>query len=472
MFNDDYFEDEFREMDNLLIAFDRMKNQEPHDLINEEEFEILIDYFDTNNDRDNALIACDLATKMYPFSAGLLFRKAEWLFDQKKFGQALKMIDQLQQIEPNNIETLLLESDIYIEQQRLDEAAHLLESRIGYFQGREKAEIYLELSEIYDELEEFEEVYNCLKNVLLIEPTHEEALLRICFWAEINDKNEDSIALHQDIIDEHPFCATAWYNLGVAYQGLHLYEKAIESYDYCLAIDDKYEYAYRNQGDAYIQLRKFDKAIEVLEEHLSIAKPEDIILEAIGYCWEKQKQFAKARVYYRQASQLNPKDDQIFFKIGETYAKEAQWEKAIKAYSVALHINKNNATYCLALGNCLMELNSDKEALVCYLNAVQLRPDIKSTWQALVRALYTTGYYDEALSQLIIAEEHCGPKAEFLYYRSVILLAKGKTKEALLILDQALLNNSRKINALQYIDKEIVQHPLVAEKLVRYKKKK
>ena len=94
---------------------------------------------------------------------------------------------------------------------------------------------------------------------------------------------------------------------------------------------------------------------------MNIAKPEDIILEAIGYCFHKQKEYKKARQYYRKASQLNPKDDQIFYKIGETYTKESQWEKAIKAYSVALHINKDNATYCMALGNCLMEMNADKE---------------------------------------------------------------------------------------------------------------
>ena len=196
-----------------------------------------------------------------------------------------------------------------------------------------------------------------------------------------------------------------------------------------------------------------------------------MILEAIGYFWDKQKQYAKARDYYRKASQLNPKDDQIFFKIGETYTKEAQWEKAIKAYSIALHINKNNASYCLALGNCLMEMDAQKEALVCYLNAVQLRPDIKSTWQALIKALYTAQYLDEALSQLQIAEEHCGAKIEFTYYKAAILLAKGKTKEAVIQLENALAFNHKKITALKFIDKEILHHPVFADVLVKNKKK-
>jgi tetratricopeptide (TPR) repeat protein len=126
----------------------------------------------------------------------------------------------------------------------------------------------------------------------------------------------------------------------------------------------------------------------------------------------------------------------------------------------------------MALGNCLMELHSEKEALVCYLNAVQLRPDIKSTWQALIKAMYSSQYLDEALSQLIIAEEHCGYKVEFVYYRAAVLLAKGKTKDAVLFLEQALSENPKKVTALKYIDPELLHHPAFADVLIQYKKGK
>lgn len=472
MFNDDFFDDDFRDIDDLLIEFQKVKRGEPHGLITEEDFEYLIDFFESNCDKENCLIACDISTTLYPFSSPLFLRKAEWLMDQKKYGQALKVLDQIDEIDPHNIECIFLKSDILLEQNRFAEAVHLLEQYVDKFESVDKTDILLELSEIYDELEDFDNVYYSLKRILKYEPSNEDALLRICFWAEINNKHEDSIQLHQEIIEETPFNAMAWYNLGVAYQGIKLYEKSIDAYEYCLAIDDKFEYAYRNQGDAYMQMKQFDKAIEVLEMHLNIAKPEDVILDAIGYCWDKQKEYAKARQYYRRASQLNPQDDQIFFKIGETYTKELQWEKAVKAYSVALHINKNNASYCMALGNCLMEMNADKEALVCYINAVQLRPDIKSTWQALVKALYMSNYLDDALTQLAIAEEHCGHKTEFIYYKAVILMAKGKTKEAVIYLENALIENTKKVSALAFIDKEIAHHPVFEEVLIRYKKKK
>jgi tetratricopeptide (TPR) repeat protein len=472
MFDDDFLDDDFRDIEDLLEQFQKVKKGLPHSSLSEEDFETLIDHFETTHETENMFLAIDVATTLFPFSFTLHLQKAEILIDHQKFGQAMRVLDQLEEMEPNHIETVFLRSDILLEQNRNEEAIQYLESKVEVVKKADKTEILLELSEIYDEMEEFDLVYETLKRVLQYQPNHEDALMRICFWTEINGKHEDSIELHQKIIDEYPYTAMAWYNLGVAYQGIKLYEKAIDAYEYCLAIDDKFEYAYRNQGDAYMQLKQFDKAIEVLETHMTIAKPEDAILEAIGYCWEKQKDYAKARQYYRSASQLNPKDDEIFYKIGETYTKEGKWEKAIKSYSVALHINKGNASYCMALGNCLMEMNSMQEALVCYLNAVQLRPDIKTTWQSLIKGLYTADYFEEALTQLIIAEEHCGVKADFAFYRAAIYLAMGKTKEAVNVLEHAISLNPKKLNALNYIDKEISSHPLFAEVLVKMKKKK
>src|SRR5690606_11145541 len=130
---------------------------------------------------------------------------------------------------------------------------------------------------------------------------------------EFTGRLDESVGIHTQLTDEDPYNALAWFNLGAAYQGLKLYEKAIDSYEYCVAIDEKFEFAYRNMADAFMRLKWYDQAIDVLEKHLEIAKPEDVIFEAMGFCWEKRKDFHRARYYYRQASKLNPKDDSIFY---------------------------------------------------------------------------------------------------------------------------------------------------------------
>lgn len=467
---DDEPNNDFKDIDFLKEEFDKLKHGSTQYTLHENDFEVLIDHFELFGERENLRMACEYATEIYPYSSMLLMRKAEWLLSQKKTGQALAIIEKIKDLTPGDMDSLLLHAEILLECNKANEAISMLEFELEKFNDTDKVFILMELAEIYDEQAEFEKVYDALKKALAINPQYEDALLRLCFWADVTKQQEDCILLHKEILDESPFYASAWYNLGMLNQSIKKYDEAIEAYEFCLSLDDKYEYAMRNLGECYIQIKEFDKAIAVFEEHIELAKPEDVILETLAYCWERKKRYAKARHFYRKASLMNPEDDSIFFKIGETYAKEEQWEKAIKSYSVALHIDKDNVTYCLALGNCLIELEQEKEALVCYLNAVKLRPDIKSTWQSLVNALYKTDYLDEALQQISIAQTHCGDKVEFEYYKAGIYLALGKTKDAVLFFENALIRNARKANCLNRLDKEILKHPSFSELYAQYKK--
>lgn len=472
MYYDDFNDDEQGPLDETLRRYEEVKKGESASILDEEEFERVIEYFFQNSNEEQALLACDIARTYYPFSSAILLLKAEIFTQAQKYGQALKALDEMQQYDNANLDAVLLRSDILLAQLKYDQAALWLEQRSEEYEGKEKTEILLELSDVYDESEEFDAVFDTLKRVIKIDRRNEEALQKICFWAEFTERLDESVEIHTALTDEDPYNALAWFNLGAAYQGLKLYEKCIDAYEYCIAIDEKFEFAYRNMADAYMRLKWYEKALEVLEKHIEIAKPEDVIFEAMGYCWEKRKDFAKARQFYRQASQLSPQDDGIFYKIGETYAREKQWEKAVKSFSVALHLNKDNASYCMAIGNCLMEMDVKSEALVCYLNAVRLKPGNKTTWVALIRGLYLTGYYEEALTQLAVAREHCGEKGDFYYYHAASLFEMGKAKEGLLQLEKGLRLSPSKVKVFTELNPEFLLRSAVAELVGKYKKSK
>jgi tetratricopeptide (TPR) repeat protein len=468
---DDFNDDEWGPLEETLRRYEEVKKGESSSILDEEEFERVIEYYFQNSNEEQALLACDIARTYYPFSPSVLLLKAEILTQAQKYGQALNTLDEMEQYDSNNLDAALLRADILLAQFKYDQAALLLEQKSNEFEGKERTEILLELSDVYDESEEFDAVFDTLKRVIEVDKRNEEALQKICFWAEFTGRLEESVVIHTQLTDDDPYNALGWFNLGAAYQGLKLYEKSIDSYEYCVAIDEKFEFAYRNMADAYMRLKWYEKALEVLEKHIEIAKPEDVIFEAMGYCWEKRKDFAQARQFYRKASQLSPQDDGIFFKIGETYAREKQWEKAVKSFSVALHLDKDNASYCLAIGNCLMEMDVKSEALVCYLNAVRLKPGNKSTWTALIKGLYLTGYYDEAITQIEVAKEHCGEKGDFLFYQAAVLIELGKAKEAMLQLEKALKLAPKKLKIFTELNPEYLMRTSVAELIAKYKKK-
>lgn len=471
MYDDENPDEEHSPVEDLLKRYEELKNGNSVGLLDEEEFEAVIEYYFQQSNDSEALLACEIGNTYYPFSGSLLLLKAEIFTQTQKYGQALNTLDELEKYDQVNLGAVLLRTDIFLSQAKYDYAAQYLTEAKEKFEGQDKIEILLELADVYDECEEYEAIYNTLKEVLQINCRNEEALQKVSFWAEFTNQLEDSVQLHEKLTIEDPYSTLAWFNLGSAYQGLKQYEKAVDAYEYCIAIDEKFEFAYRNMADAFMRMKQYDKALEALQKHIEIGKPEDVIFEAMGYCYEKQKKFSLARHYYRQASKLSPEDDVIFYKIGETYAREHDWEKAVKAYSVALKLDNENATYCLAIGNCLMEMNVTNEALLCYLNAVRLKPSAKSTWIALIRGLFFAGHYEEALVQIDVARGNCGEKVDFTYLQAAVLFEMGKSKEALVLLENALEENVSRLKIFTQLNPDFIKRNAVSELISRYKKR-
>ena len=162
-------------------------------------------------------------------------------------------------LDSNDINLYILKTDAYLALDQQEKAVELLQNALQLFDGQERIEMLFELADVYDDYEEFDKIFDCLKLILEQEPTNEEALYKICFWTDFTGRNEESIRLHQQIIDDFPYSELAWFNLAAAYQGLKLYEKAIDAYKYAVAIDEKFDYAFRNMGDAYIRLAKIQR---------------------------------------------------------------------------------------------------------------------------------------------------------------------------------------------------------------------
>jgi tetratricopeptide (TPR) repeat protein len=459
---------EREEMQELLRVYQNLKAGRSASFIEEEDFERIINYFDDKQDMPSAIEAADIGLHQFPYSAQMMFKKADLLIANRQYVEALDLLDAGSLFDSNDTTLYILKTDAYLALDKPEKAAELLVDALDLFEGDEKIELLFELADVYDDYEDFEKVFDCLKLILEDDPLNEEALLKICFWADFTGRCEESIKLHQAIIEEHPFSELAWFNLATAFQGLKLYEKAIDAYQYALAIDDKLDIAYRNMGDACIRLRKFREAIECLEKVLELSRPEDVIHEAIGHCYHKMNNFAQARFHYRKASHLNPDDSRIYYKIAITYCKEDQWESAVKQLETAMRLHKMQPEFNLLMGECKMEQGKLKDAIQYFLNVIKVRPKNISGHDALIRCLVKAGEPAEALERAVQAEAQTPGGTLFIYYQSGILFMEGRAKEALIQLERALRENPRLFNKLSDWVPGLLQRPQVVELLSRY----
>lgn len=459
------------EMKELLLQYHNFKLGKKFKFIEEDSFERIIDYFDENDDLTSAVEAVNYAVEQFPYSASLMIKKADLLIATRRYREALALLEKAELLDSNDINLYILKTDAHLALDNQEKAADLLEKAIHVFEGEEKAELLFELADVYDDYEEFDKVFNCLKLILEQDPTNEEALYKICFWTDYTGRNEESIKLHKKIIDEHPYTQLAWFNLGAAFQGLKLYEKSIDAYQYAIAIDEKFDYAYRNLGDAYLRLHKYREAIEVLQKVLELSMPEEVIYEALGHCYEKLKNHAQARFHYRKASHLNSTDSHLYFKIAGTYMSEGHWESAIKNIEAAMRINKSQPDYHFALAKCYIQLDKIKDAVIHFSSFIKARPKNANGWKELIKCLYDAEYYEEALEQVYNAQKNTVNKPVFIFYKSAILFALGKSKEALLQLELGMQQSPSLIKQFVALNPSLLQHQSIVELIAIYKNK-
>ena len=471
MFNNE-FEDENGDIQDLLLRYQNIKTGKAPSYIEEDDFEKIIAHLDEKDAIVEAIEAADIALSQFPSSALLMIKKADLLLATRKYTEALALLNTAALYDHKDMNLFILKTDAFLALDQPEEAIVLLQEALHLFEGAERTELLFELADVYDDHEAFDKVFDCLQLILEEEPTNEEALYKICFWTDFTGRNEESIVLHQKMIDEQPYNALAWFNLAAAYQGIKLFEKAIDAYQFAIVIDEKFDYAYRNMGDAFLRIRKYREAIEALEKVLELSRPEDVIYEAIGHCYHRMKNFAQARFHYKKAVHLNPDDSRLYQKIAGTYMQEEHWELAIKQLEHALRIHKHINEYYILMGECYMHLLQFKEAAQFFGTVVKNKPKQIAGWEYLIKCLVANEQLDSALEQTELAYMSTQGKVIFIFYRSAILFMMGKTAEGLLQLEMALSKSSKLLKKFTKFYPEIVHDPKVAELIGQFKKAK
>ncbi len=152
----------------------------------------------------------------------LHIKKADLFIATKRYHEALEVLGHAELLDSNDINLYILKTDAFLAPDQQEKAVELLENALSLFDGPERIEMLFELADVYDDYEEFDKIFDCLKLILEQEPTNEEALYKICFWTDFTGRNDESIALHRNIIEEHPYSELAWFNLGAGYHGLKI----------------------------------------------------------------------------------------------------------------------------------------------------------------------------------------------------------------------------------------------------------
>lgn len=450
MMNPEFNDQEDYDIVALIGHFEKYLNEHELHYFDEDELEQLLEYYEMRNQPEKAEALIDLAISQNPYSSDFFVRKAEYLLNRKQYEAALELLDKAALFDSGEIDIYLIRSDVYVEMNDTAKALETLGRALTIANSEEKCLIYGEMSDVYEILEDFQTAYAMLVKALDNNPANEEILTKISHVVDMTDRFEESIELHRRLIDRDPYAFLAWFNLGRAYAGMNLYEKAIESYEFCMAVNEDFDLVYRDAADLYFRMEDFAKAIAMFETAEDKAGGFEDYSFRIGQCYESMGNFKSARFHFRKATRKDPFLHEAYFRIGETYRIEERYEAALVNYKKALKLEAENEDYICRLIGALIHFDREDETLQAMRGLVNLRPDILNYWMDYILYMCNCKKYADALDVLSEAMTRCGHYAEFFYLECIPLYYTGRIKESLSVLQYAL-------------DNDFARHTLLAE---------
>lgn len=197
----------------------------------------------------------------------------------------------------------------YFNVARKDLAVETLRNAIYINQNKpEIAELAVNLSLIFDDLEQDDSAIFYLKKALEIDPNRVDAFF---------------------------FLGSKFYNLKMYKQSQYYFEKL-------LTINPNYEKAYKQLANAYFLDNVYDKAIEKYRESSFFHEKPAEELNFIGLCYIQNNDVAKAKAYFEEALKKDATFFQSYMNLANISFLEKQYDLAISYLSYANKYKQNN----------------------------------------------------------------------------------------------------------------------------------
>jgi len=394
------------------------------------EFEVIINYYLDNEEQINASETINTAISMHPYSSEIQLLKAELYSTEKKFEEALKILDYLEQVHTEKSDVLYLKGQIFFNKGDLIKADENFQKAIESC-TEEKSDLLYRISSIYFVEEELNTAIRYLLEAHRLDPNHFATLFDLGYSYEKINNVEKSYQYYNKLLDLYPFTQNVWYNLGIVLTKQGKFDEAIEAYDYCIAIDPEYGSAYHNKANTLASIERYKEAAEVFQE-LIILEPENPrVYCSLGECNEKLERFEQALEMYNKTISIDPAFAEAYYGIGIIMNERKQPNLALDFIKKAIALESEMYDFWLGLGKVYYELNNIEEALIAYREATTLNPDEPDAYLALAE-IYL---YQEKFRDVESMFDELGPKfdgnASMKVLNAAALYLSHRRKEAL-----------------------------------------
>lgn len=241
---------------------------------------------------------------------------------------------------------------------------------------------YLLKTEIYIKMEKKEAAYNNFLHVLEADSSFLNS-----DWATILN------------VKEMPQFNDNYYNSkGLQYFYIGEYNKALKNFNLSLNVNPRNYKALNNIGIIYLMKGDTKSAKNYFKKALSYNKNDTSIYRNLSKADKKMKE-----TYLKRAISFNPNDKYIYFELGKYYKEKNDKENSIKYLKQAINFDKGFIEAYLELISIYIEEKNNNEAIINCRKALNVAPNNPEIYYYLGLLSENLSKYNEALEYYLMA---------------------------------------------------------------------
>ena len=405
-----------------------------------EDYELIIDHYLQEDDLEKCLLVLQNAMEQHPNTISLSLRQVQFLISKNNTEKALRILKEVEAIDPYNRDIYRTRGDIYSQLQFYHEAIKEYQKAIDDTEEN-LDEIYSNIAYEYENLHNYDKALEYLKKAIDFNPENETALFELSFCAEMAEKPQVVVDYLLKYLDRFPYSKAGWFNLGLAHSSLLEHEKAIDAYDFVIAIDETFSTAYFNKGNALATLERYDEALKAYRETLAFESPEGLTYYYIGECYEKMNEPEKAEEYYRLAIDADPAASDARVGLGCILSERGRHTDAISLFKEAIEQTPGDSETWYLLADEYMETGEIEMAKDGYEKSLAFDVTNPDVWLDYSNAFAEESNYDRAIEILIKGYDSHKESVDFKYRLFDYYLNNHLDDAAFSILAEALIQD-------------------------------
>ena len=352
------------ETQSSITKFEQMLKTNHIYFFDAQEFEDIIVHYLGFGENQLAKKALKMGLEQHPSSHEILLLQSEVFILDEKYDAALKLLDYVEKLNPLDEEISLQKASIA--SKNGDHASSIKYLNKALELSEDTLEIWNLLGMEHLLAEEFEEASYFFKNCITDNPQDYSALYNLLYCFDHLNKTEEAIQILNEVLEIDPYSEVAWHQLGLVLLKKKQPKEALSAFDFAIISDDTFTGAYIEKGKLLEGLGRINEAIENYEIALNTNDPSAFVFQSIGRCHEALGNHELAVKFYLKAIHLEPSNENSWISLIDFFITQDQFKKAKGYFKRALEVNSESVELWKKGAHIYSALDQDTKALNAY----------------------------------------------------------------------------------------------------------